>query len=38
LLGETKIYDNHEGFANPKAAAQMMNNYPYFYNEAKKIC
>jgi ubiquitin-protein ligase len=30
LFGESKITDDHEGFANPKAASQMMNNYPFF--------
>ena len=30
LLGESKIDLDHSGFANPMAASQMMNNYPFF--------
>ena len=30
LLGESKIDEDHDWFANPKAASQMMNNYPFF--------
>ena len=38
LLGETKIKHIQEGFLNPEAAAEMINNYHYFSDHAKKIC
>lgn len=38
LLSESKIPENVDGFANPKAALQMMKNYPHFFEQARKYC